>query len=501
MARVLIIDDDKSVPKFLQMALETVGNNVEVTADPDEGLARAIREEFDVVVTDLHWGRGRPRVGPNGPGPEKGLQLIEKLHEAKPALPVILMTAFPAMNTTIAATKRGAYDYVTKPGNEQEMDEFIKMIRKAAESKRIDPLTGEAEESGRGPVTLIGKSAAMQLVLKQIGRAAAKPVSVLVRGETGTGKELVARALHNHSGRKDKPFIIVNCANFQESLLESELFGHETGAFTGASSRRIGRFEQANGGTIFLDEIGDVALGVQAKLLRVLQDKTIQRVGGKESFQVDVRVIAATHRDLESAVEGRTFRLDLYYRLNDVVIHLPPLRERKEDIPELAAFFLQQHATELGATGSAFDAEALRFLQRHSWPGNVRELRNAVRKALLLARGVRNIEANDVRKVLDETRLFYRVPASAVQSVGQVANEALDAYIADLLDAAERSEMSGVSNAVIEWAEREIYSQAIRMAEGDQSKVANWLGVSRPTVRQKLLRYHLHPRHEQEELV
>jgi DNA-binding NtrC family response regulator len=496
MPKVLIIDDDKSVPKFLQLALQSVGHDVEIATDPDEGLVRAVEEDFDVVITDLHWGNRHQKPAKH-PGPEKGLELIQNLHKAKPTIPVILMTAFPAMGTTIDATKRGAYDYIPKPGNEQEMDEFVKTIRKAAEARRSEEAEAVTSEADRTPgsTAMVGKSPAMQKVLKQIGRIAAKPVSVLIRGETGTGKELVAAALHRHSGRKNRPFIIVNCANFNAALLESELFGHEPGAFTGANALRIGRFEQADGGTICLDEIGDISLAVQAKLLRVLQDHTIQRVGGKTTFEVDVRVIAATHRDLETAVEEGKFRRDLYYRLNDAIIHLPPLRERKEDIPELANLFLQQDAAELGAVGSGIDPDAIKCLKQHSWAGNVRELRNAIRKALLLARGLRNVEANDIRKVLDETRLFYRIPTQPGEFPS--ADQPVAVYVSELLDSAEAGESSGVAGAVLEWAEREIYSRALRLADGDQTKVAEWLGVSRPTVRQKLWRYKLRPAAEE----
>jgi DNA-binding NtrC family response regulator len=253
----------------------------------------------------------------------------------------------------------------------------------------------------------------------------------------------------------------------------------------------VGRFEQANHGTVFLDEIGDMSVGTQAKLLRVLQEKTIQRVGGKESFHVDVRVIAATHRNLESAVEEKTFRHDLYYRLNDSVIRLPPLRERKEDIPELANFFLRQHATELDATGSTIDPEAMNHLQQEPWPGNVRELRNAIRKALLLACGHR-IDLAIVRRVLDETRVFRRVPVHP-HSTTSVADQPLAAYVSELLDAAERGEREDVAVALTQWAEREIYGQAILLARGDQSQATRWLGVSRATMREKLSRYNLRP--------
>jgi DNA-binding NtrC family response regulator len=502
--RILLIDDDVNVLVALKAALETEGNLVETITEADEGLHRAQQEEFDVVVTDLNWDvPGSKRLE------QKGIDLIDRLHQAQPSLPIILMTAYPAIDTTIDATKRGAYDYITKPGNYQEMDELVNTVRKAITSreqqKSLEPAPSpslspaphagiEVAEVGEiAPVhyEIRGKSRAMQRVLKAIGRIAAKPVTVLICGETGTGKELVARALHEHSDRANKPFVIVNCVAIPEALLESELFGHEQGAFTGATSGRVGRFEQAQGGTLFLDEIGDMMLSTQSKLLRVLQDKTVQRLGARQGFQVNVRVIAATHRDLDKAVENREFRQDLFYRLNDAVIRLPPLRERREDIPELVNFFIQQYAAQLGATGSQMDPEALRSLQRHPWPGNVRELASVVRKALLLARGGR-IDLAIIRKMLEETS-FFRRPSAATGATATPAEQSLSAHISDLLDAAEERGVEGVAAALVTWAEREIFTQVFRLAQGDQRKAAEWLGVSRPTVREKFAKYGLLP--------
>ena len=486
MAIVLIIDDGKSAPVAIQAALQSDGHTVEIATDAEEAIIRAARQRFDVVIVSLH------RDFTDNRGEEKCLEVVEQLHRAKPRLPVILLTDHRASDTitdtVIDATKRGAYDCFAKPRTAREMEELVTVVRGAATSQQFHK---PAEISGATAAQLgiRGKGRAMQAVLKEIGRVAAKPVTVLIRGETGTGKELVARAIHDHSERAGGPFIIVNCVAIPDSLLESELFGHEQGAFTDATTRRIGRFEQASGGTIFLDEVGDISRSTQAKLLRVLQDKTVQRVGGKETFQVDVRVVAATHRDLESAVEEQNFRRDLYYRLNDVVIHLPPLRERKEDIPEVANFFLQRHAAELSATGSTFDPDAMNHLQRQSWPGNVRELRNAVRKALLLARGHR-IDLGIICKVLDEARLFHGVPAKTGGSPF-VAEQPLTVYVSRLLDEAERGERKDVAAVVTGWAEREIYGQAIRLAGGQQVKAAKWLGVSRPTMRDKLSYHNL----------
>ncbi len=403
------------------------------------------------------------------------------------------MTARPDADTTIDATKRGATDYIVKPVTHEEMDKLVDTLHKAAGSrpKQSRPLAAAA---GRpGPAALVGKSLAMQTVYKEIGRVAAKPATVLIRGETGTGKELVARALHEHSDRNKEKFVVVNCPAIPASLLESELFGHEAGAFTDAKTRRIGRFEQADRGTIFLDEIGDMDVNLQQKLLRVLQEKTIQRIGGQESFTIDVRVVAATHRDLEAAIQEKRFREDLYYRLNDAVIRLPPLRERLEDVSDLVRHFLRQFRGEVGVTRPTITEDAIKLLQRHSWPGNVRELKNVIHKAVLLSRGF-TITRELVQKARDQighsgsmadTALFARTQS--------FPDRPLAAFISELLDKAERGESGNIQTIVMEAVEQEMYGQALRMAEGDQTKAAGLLGISRPTMREKLTRYQLLP--------
>ena len=488
MTKILIIDDDEVVPVSLQIALQSEGHDVEIATHADEGLIRAARGEFDVVITDLHW---------DVPGTkrreEKGLGLIEQLHRAKPRLPIILMTAFPDTETIIDATKFGALDYITKPGTDAEMDRLVKAIQKAASSARKEAKSVGAAAHVPGPAALVGKSRAMQTVYKEIGRVAAKPVTVLIRGETGTGKELVARALHDYSTRSKEKFIIVNCPAIPASLLESELFGHEAGAFTDAKTRRIGRFEQANHGTIFLDEIGDMDVNLQQKLLRVLQEGTIQRIGGQESFSIDVRVVAATHRDLEVAIQEKRFRQDLYYRLNDAVIRLPPLRDRLGDVPDLVRHFLQQFRAEVGASRPTITEDAIKALQQHAWPGNVRELKNVVHKALLLARGF-TITRELVHKARDQiTRSGSMADTALFLRTQPFPDRPLAAFISELLDKAERGESENVHGIVVEAVEREMYGQALRVAEGDQTKAASLLGVSRPTMREKLTRYRLLP--------
>jgi nitrogen regulation protein NR(I) len=474
-AKILIIEDNSSLAWSLKHVLQVEGYNVETAPTADEGLERAKKNSFDVVVTDLQL------PGFASPDDKAGLELIDHLRGAKPQLPIILMTAHHTTEIAIEATKFGAYDYLLKPFDPAEL---LDMIDKAVASSRLTSEVVELGDTGAHTDAIVGNGRAIQTVYKEIGRLTSKPVTVLIRGETGTGKELVARALYQHSDRAKQPFIVVNCVAIPETLLESELFGHEQGAFTGATARRIGRFEQANNGTLFLDEIGDMTMSTQAKLLRVLQERTIQRLGGKELIPVNVRILAATHRDLETAMRTNEFREDLYYRLNVAVITVPPLRERREDIPPLVHHFLQRYGAELGSPNASMSSDAIEFLQQQPWPGNVRELENVVRKALLLARGF-TIGPEEVRAALAQTKL----PRPAV-------DQTLASYISDLLARAMRGELENVSDAVTEATERELYAQAIQLAQGNQVRAAKWLGVSRPTMREKLIHYGLHTKRD-----
>jgi nitrogen regulation protein NR(I) len=461
-----MIEDDPGIVVTLRRLLTEEGHEICVETRGDLGLKRARSEDFDVVLTDMRL----PGMG--------GLELVRAFHAEKPQLPIILMTAHGTTETAIEAMKAGAYDYLVKPF---EMPELIDLMNRAVTSRRLmaeKVQLGKAEIAGDA---LIGHSREMQSIYKEIGRVAPRPVSVLIRGETGTGKELIARAIYQHSDRSKAPFVAINCAAIPESLLESELFGHERGAFTGAETRRVGRFEQADRGTIFLDEIGDMTPGTQSKLLRVLQERCIQRLGGKENIPVDVRVIAATHRDLEEAIRLNQFREDLYYRLSVVVIRLPPLRERREDIPELTQFFLQKHSVSLGVPNPSLRPEILAALQAHSWAGNVRELENCVRKVLLLAQGYA-ITIDHVRAAL----------AGAGQ-IGRPGAQTLSASVDQLLAAAQRGETEDVHARVIQLVEKELFGRAIELAQGNQAKAARWLGVSRFTMREKLIQFGLHP--------
>jgi DNA-binding NtrC family response regulator len=482
--RVLIIEDNRHDAAIFKHLLETEGYAIEVVTDGAQGVARARSGDFDVVLTDLNLG---------GPTFDEGRDVVVQLHSANPHLPVILMTGHHTAEVAIDVIKLGAFDYFCKPVSMAEIfrADLAEMVDRAAASKQLMAtvkLPGETSTDGKtSSDRMIGNSRVMQNVYKEIGRVATKPVTVLIRGETGTGKELVARAIYTHSDRAAGPFIVVNCAAIPENLLESELFGHEAGVFTGAKVRRIGRFEQAHRGTIFLDEIGDMDVKLQQKLLRVLQEHTIERVGGKEPIPVDVRIVAATHRDLELAIQENEFRQDLYFRLNVAVISLPPLRDRKEDIRPLVHYFIQRFGAELGSAASTIEPEAIMCLQDQSWPGNVRELRSVVRKALLVAHGF-TITTDIVRKALDQSR-----PQSLA------AQQPFAEHVANVLASAQSGDREDVIVDLIEMIERELYSQAFRRAKGEQVKAAKWLGVSRTTMRDKLLRYGLHKVREKSE--
>jgi nitrogen regulation protein NR(I) len=457
--RILLIEDDVPLAGNLRVALEGEGFTVTHCVRGDEGLAVAKRESFDAGLSDLRL----PGLG--------GLEVVRKLHESQPGLPLVLMTAYGAVETAIKATQLGAYDYVQKPF---EMEELIAVLRRAVEAGRAFEKPSTTEDEAVETPAIVGTSHAMQEVSKQVGRVAAKPVPVLIRGETGTGKELIARAIWRYSDRAKAPFVAINCAAIPENLIESELFGHERGAFTGAAQRRIGRFEQAHEGTLFLDEIGDLPAQTQVKLLRVLQEKTFHRVGGESPIRVDVRVLSATHRDLETMVRERKFREDLWHRLNVVSIHLPPLRERRVDIPALVQGFLQRYSPEFGVAAPPISAEAITLLQRDAWPGNIRELENVTRRLLLDSRGL-PIDEAAVERVLEAR---HRDEGATSKS--------LPALAAAILEQARRGEISDAHARITAEAEREIFRQALAMAQGNLSQVSRWLGISRLTLREKL---------------
>ena len=384
MGRILIADDHETLRRGLAQALTDAGHEIEEAPNGNAAIEKLHEGSFDVVVSDLRMGGST------------GIDVLKTAKALHPSSSVILMTAFGSVSTAVEAMKAGAFDYVQKPFEIEEME--VK-IQKALDLRRmqneIDYLRhtqGEIYNFDK----IIGSSGALSSVLNVVKRVAKSNTTVLVRGETGTGKELIAGAVHHSSLRSARSFIKVNCAALQENLLESELFGHEKGAFTGADKQRIGRFEQADGGTLFLDEIGDMSPNTQAKILRVLQEHEFERLGGTRTLKVDVRLIAATNRDLPTMVDAGAFREDLFYRLNVVTIEMPPLRERKDDVAALANFFIRRFSGELKKKMDGLSPDALKLLMRYHWPGNIRELENAIERAMLLADGAQ-IAATDLR--------------------------------------------------------------------------------------------------------
>jgi two-component system nitrogen regulation response regulator GlnG len=368
---VWVIDDDRSIRWVLEKALAGAGMAVRCFESANEiaGLLSSVQP--DVIITDIRM----PGVS--------GLDLLSLVHERAPDIPVIVITAHTDLESAVSSYRGGAFEYLPKPF---DVDEAVRLVRRALEHRRTRRAQARAEETSPAP-EIIGEAPAMQEVFRAVGRLSGSHLSVLINGESGTGKELVARALHNHSPRAGKPFIAINIAAIPSELLESELFGHEKGAFTGATQQRKGRFEQASGGTLFLDEIGDMPPQLQTRLLRVLQDGKFYRVGGHEQIETDVRIIAATNQDLESRVKEGRFREDLFHRLNVIRIHLPALRERREDIPALARHFLKRSAAELKVEVKRLSPEAEEHLCRLPWPGNVRQLENTCRWLTVMAPG------------------------------------------------------------------------------------------------------------------
>ncbi|MEB2284357.1 MAG: nitrogen regulation protein NR(I) [Polyangiaceae bacterium UTPRO1] len=463
MARILVADDEESIRLVLATALTQAGHAVEVASTGSEALARLIDRTFDVAILDIRM----PDLS--------GLDVLARVREAGAPVVVIVITAQNTMANAIEAMKRGAFNYLTKPF---DLDEVRALVARASEMRRLRDTVGRirTELVGRYEpgVTLIGTSPAMQDIFKTIGRLASSDATILIEGESGTGKELIARAIHAHSPRWSGPFIALNCAALPRDLLESELFGHERGAFTGANERRIGRFEAAGGGTLFLDEIGDMPLDLQVKLLRVLQEREFSRVGSTTTIATDARMIAATNQILERAVRDGRFREDLYFRLKVVPIVVPPLRERRGDIPQLIRHFLAKANAEMGTDINSITPEAEALLVRHPWPGNVRELENMLVRAAVLAPGETLTEA--------DLQLPEAAPPPAL--AGSLA-ETLHSAVAALVNDPNRPGKD-LHAAVVAAVERPLLEFVLAQTGGNQLRAADLLGINRNTLRKKL---------------
>jgi len=441
---ILVIDDEKNIRTGLQAALELDGYEVLLAEDGTTGLSLALNNEVDLVITDLRM----PGVS--------GEEVLRRITTETPGIPVIVLTGHGTVENAVEAMRSGAYDFLTKPLN---LDRLSLLVKRALQSRELVLQNRELEQEAEKRKSfehIIGKSPSMLKLFDVVKRVAPTRASVLITGESGVGKELIANALHNLSTRKDNPIIKVHCAALAENILESELFGHEKGAFTGAVSRKRGRFELAHGGTIFLDEIGEINQSVQIKILRVLQEKMFERVGGEDTIEVDVRVITATNRDLEKEIAEGRFREDLFYRLNVVRIHVPPLRERKDDLPLMISAFVKEFAEENGKVIENIDPKARQALYAYDWPGNVRQLRNCIESAVVMTTGT----VITLDELPPSIREMDEVPAITIP---------VGATMAD--------------------AEREIIMQTLAAQNGNKSKTAEILGIGRKTLHRKLDEY------------
>jgi two-component system nitrogen regulation response regulator GlnG len=479
-SKLLLIDDEEDVRYSLQRIFDSPEIELATAASGEEGLKLIPKVKPDLVLMDVRMG------GLNG------LETLRRIRAADPRLLVILMTAYGTTQTAIEAMKLGAYDYLLKPFEDvTRLKNIITNALKAARDMRevvsYQPLL-ESEDYELG---IVGRSEPMQQVFKLIGQVAATDATALITGESGTGKELVARAIYHHSNRNRQPFLAVNCAAIPEQLLESELFGHEKGSFTGATSQRIGKFEQCNQGTIFLDEIGDMTPATQTKILRVLQSGTFERVGGNQPIQVDVRIIAATNKNLEQAVAARQFREDLFYRLNVVRIQIPPLRERRDDLPLLVNYFLEKIAREQQRSPKSVAANVSKALKKYHWPGNVRELENAIRHAHVMTKSDAILLGDLPPEISGQGSGSGSLPDAPDASRGERA----------LPGEAAASDAAALARQLFQWAkrepkikiipavERELVIQALKETNNNQVHAAKLLGITRATLRKRIEKF------------
>ncbi len=457
MAHVLIVDDEVNIRRVLAAMLKRDGYEVTTAADGEQALAVLHKTPVHVVVTDLVM----PRIG--------GMELLRRVGADFPDVPVILITAHGTVDSAVDALKAGAFDYITKPFEQEELQ---KVIAKAARAHDLERQNVHASFGDGDRPPLVGESPSMRAIYDMVARVADSPSTVLITGESGTGKELVAQALHRGSSRRDKPLIKVNCAAIPKDLVESELFGYERGAFTGAVGSKPGRFELADGGTLFLDEIGEIPVEMQVKLLRALQEQEFERVGGIKTIRVDVRLIAATNRDLKQMIADGRFREDLFYRLNVVPIALPPLRERKQDIPLLVRHFIEKYDLRLGKKVEGIEDDALQLLLGYAWPGNIRELENVMERSVLFADGPL-IQASALPDSLRERGAHPPVPIAAMGPLGSIA-------------APSGASMKEIVRHAQAELERELITRALEETCGNVTRAAKRLQISRKSLQVKM---------------
>ncbi|MGA1840840.1 MAG: sigma-54-dependent transcriptional regulator [bacterium] len=465
MSTILIVDDDFHLREGFKKILAEEGHLVYTASSGEAGISLLKKHHIDLIIMDVCL----PGIS--------GLETFRVVRKFDSKIPVVILTAFGTTETAIEATKLGAFDYVLKPF---EIPEMLSLIERALEAGRF--IRSRVEIDGlpkkTGSDAIVGKHSSMQDLYKAIGRVAPTDATVLIRGESGSGKELVARAIYQHGLRVNKPFIVINCAAIPETLLESELFGYEKGAFTGAVSRRLGKIEQANEGTVFLDEIGDMPLSIQAKILRLLQEKSVERLGGSTLFPVDVRIIAATNRDLEAALTTGRFREDLYYRLKVVTLWLPPLRDRISDVPILAEYFLARFAKEMNIGNSRITEKAKNILKNYHWPGNIRELSNTIQKALIFNPGG-PIGPEEISQAISGESLKKDI-------TDQCTNEKIRQWI-------RKAVVSGIREDIFDYFmdhfTKILIHEALLITGGNRTNAAKLLGLSRPTLQSKIEKY------------
>ncbi len=466
-ATILVADDDKAIRTVLNQALGRLGHDVRLTGHASQLWKWVADGDGDLVITDV--------VMPD----ENGLDLVPRIRKVRPDLRVIVMSAQNTLLTAIKATERGAFEYLPKPF---DLKELVSVVERALTAPKAPVVFDGDPDDPDEKLPLIGRSSAMQEIYRVLARLMGTDLTVMIAGESGTGKELVARALHDYGKRRNGPFVALNMAAIPRELIESELFGHEKGAFTGATSRYAGRFEQSQGGTLFLDEIGDMPIEAQTRLLRVLQEGEYTTVGGRTRIRADVRIVAATHRDLRQLVRQGLFREDLFYRLNVVPIRLPPLRERADDVPLLVRHFLQTTSTE-GLPIKTIDAAAMERLKQHRWPGNVRELENLIRRlSALYSQEVIGIDIIEA-ELADAAPAVTSESAPADESLGAAVDRHLKAYFGAHKDGLPPA---GVYDRILREVERPLLSLTLSATRGNQIKAAQLLGLNRNTLRKKI---------------
>ena len=484
MDKILLIDDESDVLYAFRRIFDSPETQITTATSGEEGIELYPQVRPDLVIMDVRMGG------------MTGLQTLEKIRKIDARTPVIMMTAYGTTKTAIEAMKLGAYDYLLKPFDVPKLQNLVYAALKASRDMRQSINLEQLEDPADDELGIVGRSEAMQKVFKLVGQLATSQATVLITGESGTGKEIVARAIYQNSQRSQQPYLAINCAAIPENLLESELFGHEKGSFTGANSMRIGKFEQCNHGTLFLDEIGDMALQTQTRILRVLQNGTFERVGNNTPVEVDVRIIAATNKELENAVAEKEFREDLFYRLNVVRVHLPPLRERKEDIRLLVSYFLKKFSTVHGGPVKSISADALSALEAYHWPGNVRELENVIQRSLVVTKG-EAILVGDLPAEVHSRRAPMKAPGNSDHSdEAEITHDTGEG-------SSDENSIPAIAETLFHWAksspdlkilpavERELVKCALQETRGNQLKAAALLGITRATLRKRIEKFNI----------